>query len=392
MPINWNPFDFLNKKPTEKEMDAIMSKITEQLAFKELALFIGVSYISNAISKCEFKTYEKGKEVQNELYYMLNVSPNPNENSSQFMNKFVEQYYYKGHSLIVPQSDKVYCADDFHLDDTQPLKGYVFDSITFGMQTLRKKYKSNEVFYFKLDNREVKTLIDSLYAQYGEVISQALHSYKRTNSTKYKLLLDNQKAGNGEFNKYFNEVLKKQLESFLESDNGIYPQYKGTSLEEFSSKNPQSTSDIVAMRKEIFEVTAQALKIPLPMMYGNITNMNEIVKVFLSFCIDPLADMISEEITRKNYTYDEWKKGYYVRLDTSCINHVDILEVADKIYNAIGSGIANIDDMRKRLGWNPLDTEFSKQFFVSKNFDKIEDVMNGTTEDSVKGGANNEQT
>ena len=53
------------------------------------------------------------------------------------------------------------------------------------------------------------------------------------------------------------------------------------------------------MRKETFEVVAQALKIPLTMMYGNITNMNEIVKVFLSICIDPLADMISEELTRK---------------------------------------------------------------------------------------------
>ena len=391
MAIKWNPFDFLNKKMTDAEMETVMQKLTEQLAFKEMALFIGISYIANTLSKCEFKTYEEGAEVKNKLYYMLNVSPNPNENSSQFINKFVENYYYKGHSLIVPQGDKIYCADDFHVDTTNPLKDYIFDTISFGMQQLKKKQKSSDVFYFKLDNKEVKTLIDSLYAQYGEVISQALKSYKRTNGTKYKMILENYKAGDEQFNKIFNEVLKKQLQTFVENDNAVYAQFKGTDLQEFSSKNPQTTSDIIAMRKEIFEVTAQALKIPLPMMYGNITNMNEIVKVFLSFCIDPLADMIGEEITRKYYSYDEWKKGYYVKVDTSCINHVDILEVAQSIYNAVGSGVVNIDDMRNRLGWQPLGTEFSSQYFLSKNFVPADDMLNGATLDSnAKGGVNDE--
>ena len=391
MPIIWNPFSFLEKKPTQAEMDAIMQKLTAEIAFKELALFIGISYIANTMSKCEFKTYENGKEAKNKLYYMLNVSPNPNENSSQFINKFVENYYYKGHSLIVPQGDKIYCADDFHVDTTNPLKDYVFDSICFGMQQLKKKQKSSDVFYIKLDNKDVKTLIDSLYAQYGEVIAYALKAYKRTNGTKYKLILENTSSGDVKFQEQFKSVIKDQLKSFIDNDNAVYPQFKGQNLEEFSSKTPLNTSDIIAMRKETFDVTAQALKIPLPMMYGNITNMNEIVKVFLSFCIDPLADMIGEEITRKYYSYDEWKKGNYVKVDTSCINHVDILDVAQSIYNAVGSGVVNIDDMRNRLGWQPLSTEFSTSYFLSKNFVPADDMLNGATIDSnAKGGVNNE--
>lgn len=391
MPITWNPFDFLNKKASKAEMEAIMQKLTAELAFKEIALFVGISYIANTLSKCEFQTFENGEKVENKLYYMLNVSPNPNENSSQFINKFVENYYYKGHSLIVPQGDYIYCADDFHVDTSNPLKDYLFDTISFGMQTLRKRYKSSDVFYFKLDNQDVRSLVDALYKQYGEVMVQALKSYKRSNGTKYKLILENVVAGDQKFKQQYEEVIKDQLKSFVENDNAVYTQFKGQNLEEFSSKNPQSTGDIISMRKEIFEVTAQALKIPLPMMYGNITNMNEIVKVFLSFCIDPLADMIGEEITRKYYSYDEWKKGNYVKVDTSCINHVDILEVAQSIYNAVGSGVVNIDDMRNRLGWQPLGTEFSTSYFLSKNFVPADDMLNGATVDNtVKGGVNNE--
>ena len=365
------------------EISPITQKLLDQLAFKELALYIGISYIANTLSKCEFKTYENGEEVQNKLYYMLNVSPNPNENSSQFINKFIENYYYQGHSLIVPYNDMIYCADSFDIDESNPLKENMFYNATFGCQQLKKKFKASDVFYFKLDNQNVKCLIDSLYMQYGEVISQALATYKRTNGTKYKLLLENYKAGDAQFNQIFNTVLKEQLKTFIENDNAVYPQFKGTDLQEFTSKSSgKDTSDIISMRKETFEVTSQALKIPLPMMLGNITNMNEIVKVYLSFCIDPIADMIGEEMTRKYYSYEGWKKGNYVKVDTSCINHVDILEVADKIYNAIGSGCANIDDMRKRLGWKPLGTDFSKQFFLSKNFVPAEEMLNAT----MKGG------
>lgn len=386
MGIKWNFFDYLGKKIGNAEIDMVTQKSMEQMAFKELALHIGISYIANTLSKCEFKTYEKGKEVQNQLYYMLNVSPNPNENSSQFINKIIENYYWKGHALVVPRGQNIYCADSFHVDTTNPLKGYIFDSVAFGSQQTAKKYKSSGVFYFKLDNKNVKALIDSLYVQYGEIMSQALTSYKKANGDKYKLNLEQYQAGDKKFKEIYDNILKEQLKSFVECDTGVYIQYKGMDLQKMKAENNKDTSDVVSMRKEIFEVVAQALKIPLPMMYGNITNMNEIVKVYLSICIDPLADMISEEITRKNYSYDEWKDGNFVIVDTSCINHVDILEVANGIYNAIGSGAVNIDDVRNRLGWLPLNTDFSKQYFLSKNFVPAEMMLDVASEELLKGG------
>ena len=169
--------------------------------------------------------------------------------------------------------------------------------------------------------------------------------------------------------------MQQQLKTFIENDNAIYPQYKGIDLQEFSSKVPGNTADIIAMRKEIFETTAQAFKIPLSMMYGNITNMNEIVKVYLSFCIDPLADMVSEEFTRKYYSFNEWKAGSYIKVDTSCINHVDILEVAQQVYNLVGAGFS-LDEVRDRLDKNRLNTDFSRMHFLSKNFVPAEDMLN----------------
>ena len=379
----FNLFNFLEKKIDVAEISPVTQKLLEQYAFKELALHIAISYIANTLSKCEFKTFENGVEVRNKLYYMLNISPNPNQNSSQFINKFIEKYYYDGHSLIVPNGDNLYCADNFDIEDSNPLKENTFYNVTFNCYTLKKMHKASEVFYIKLDNKNVKAIVDSLYMQYNEIISIALAAYKRTNGTKYKLLLEQYRAGDAVFEKLFKEVLQGQLKKFIENDNAVYPQYKGIDLQEFSSKTPANTGDIIAMRKEIFETTAQAFKIPLSMMYGNITNMNEIVKVYLSICIDPLADMISEEMTRKYYGYNEWKEGNYIKVDTSCVNHVDILEVAQQVYNLVGAGFS-LDELRSRLDKQLLNTDFSRTHFLSRNFVPAEDMLN--SDETLKGG------
>ena len=385
MARKYNLFNFLEKKVETAEISPVTQQILDQIAFKQLALHIGVSYIANTLSKCEFKTFVDGEEVKDKLYYTLNVSPNPNKNSSQFINQFIEQCFYYGSALVIPQGDSIYCADNFDIDDNNPLKEDIFSNVVFNTYTAKKKYKASDVFFFQLNNDNVKDLVDSLYAQYGEIISQALASYKRTNGTKYKMILEQYKAGDSQFSQIFNSVLKNQLKTFIDNDNAVYPQFKGIDLQEFKSGTaPKDTSDIISMRKEIFEVVAQALKIPLSMMYGNITNMKEIRNSFLSNCIDPLADMISEEITRKYYTFDEWKRGCEVVVDTTCVNHIDLFEIMANVDKGIASGFICVDETRKAAGLREIKTDFSTSYFMTKNYMPAEDMLNNL--DSEKGG------
>lgn len=357
-------------------METVTAEVAKTLYYKELALHIAKSYIANAISKCEFKVFENGEETQNELYYAFNVDPNPNQNSSQFLNLLVNTLYDRNEVLVVPSKGRLYIAESFSIEE-HPLKENLFTGITIEKQTLNKPLKASQVFYFKLDDKSVKSLIDGVYETYGQLFAAAFATYKRSNGQKYKLVLDQTKAGDTKFVEEFNNVIKKQLQAFIENDNAVYPQFKGQELMEFAGKT-QTADDFLKVRKEIFEVVAQSLKIPLPMMYGNITNMQEIVKVFLTFCIDPLADMISEEITRKINTYDTWKNTkLFVRVDTSRINHIDILDVADKADKLIASGILSIDEIRETLDKLPLNTDFSKKHWVTKNYSDVQTEQAG---------------
>lgn len=373
---------------TNLEESVINEKI-ESIYYKELAIQTAINIIANAISKCEIKTYENNKEVQNTNYYILNVSPNLNENSSQLWHKAVEKMIYENEAILVAQHNNIYCADSYCVDENVTY-GNTYRGITIDTFQMNKSFKSNEVIRLKLNNRNVTTLINTLNDQYGDLLGYTIASYKKSNGSKYKLILDQVKASDENFQKTFREVIQKQVQDFVKNDNAVYPQYRGYDLVDMSPTKSDS-SDFRNLRKELFEIVAQAFNIPISLMFGNVTNIDEVVKVFLTFCVDPIAELISEELTRKvYYGYHTWKKGNYIKVDTSTINHIDILDVAEKADKLISSGTCCIDEVRTIIGFDKLNTDFSTQHFVTKNYDTVENRLIGDNV-IVKGGETNEE-
>ena len=380
--------DFLGNVKNEKG-DVVENVIEEQIQeiyYKELAIQTAISLIANAISKCEIKVYEENKEVKNKLYHTLNIEPNINENSSQFWHKAIEKMIYENECIVIEVNEQLYCADSYSVEE-RPILGNLYRSVSVGQINFTKVFKSDEIFRLKLNNSHIKKLIDGLYQQYGELLAYAAKNYKKANGSKYKLILDKVKAGDKNFQETYETIVQKQLKTFMENENAVYPQYVGYDLQDISSKTNKDSSDFRNLRKDIFEIVAQAFQIPVSIMLGNITNMNEIVNVFLTFCIDPIADMMTEETTRKySGTYDNWKKGNYTKVDTSTIKHIDILDVAEKVDKLISSGNCCIDETRKLTGFDPLNTEFSKQHFITKNYDTVENRLKGDMKNNNEGG------
>ena len=384
--------DFLGNIKNEKGdiVDSIIEEKAQEIYYKELAIQTAITLIANAIAKCEIKVYEKNHEVKNKLYHTLNIEPNVNENSSQFWHKVIEKMIYENESIVVDINDSLYCADSYAVDE-YPIKGNIYKGVVIGNLQLNKSFRSDEVLRFQLNNAHIKKLIDGLYEQYGELLSYAAKSYKKSNGTKYKLKLESIKAGDPKFQKVYEELIFKQLKTFVENENSVYLQFNGYDLEDISPKTNRDSSDFRNLRKEMFEIVAQAFQIPVSLMLGNITNIQDIVKIFLKFRIDPIADMITEEITRKSCPgYDYWSKGNYVKVDTSTINHIDILDVAEKADKLIASGTCCIDEVREIIGFDKLNTDFSKQHFITKNYDTVDNRLIGDVKNNNEGGEMNE--
>ena len=373
---------------TNKNKNTIESIFANQestIYYKELAIQTAINLIANGIAKCEIKTFENGEEIKGQNYYELNYQPNKNENSSQLWHKAIEKMIYEGECIIVNINGELFVADSYVVDE-YPIRGNVYSGVVIDTLQLDKKFRYNEVIRLKLSNVDIKRLVDGLSSDYEELLSLAVKRYKASNQQKFVLELDSVKANDTEFNKIFKDTIQKQLKDFMENDKAVYPQFKGYNLRDVSNGNGSKgvdSKDFRDIRRDIFEVTAQAFQIPLDLMFGDVNNIEEVVKVFLTFCISPIADMISEELTRKIYQgYDNWSKGNYVRVDTSSIKHVDVLDMAVSVDKLIASGVCCVDEVREIIGMNPLGTEFSETHFITKNYDTSDNMLLGEpTED-----------
>jgi hypothetical protein len=96
----------------------------------------------------------------------------------------------------------------------------------------------------------------------------------------------------------------------------------------------------------------------------------------LTFCIDPMADLIQAEINRKRYGKKAFLSGTYLRIDTTCIKHIDIFDVATSADKLISDSLYNVDELRQKLGDAPINTWWSKRYVLTKNYEPVYGPVN----------------
>lgn len=234
-------FGFGKDFADEKDMWIKSATITteqEQLASltaRQLAFEICVQRIAKAISKCEFRTYEKKKEKKNSFYYLLNVKPNYNQSSTEFWNEFIHKLYYEDEVLVVQRADKLFIADSFTVDDKIVFGEHVFKDIHIGDITLNSDYKQSRVMHFKLGNEKIKEYLDGTLALQTSLIQTALSSYKRANGFKMKAHIGRMQA-NKDLEDKINDLLNNQVKTFMKADNALLPEYEGLILKSLEKK------------------------------------------------------------------------------------------------------------------------------------------------------------
>lgn len=362
------------KSSAYKNADSIIINIPAELYYKELSLYTVSSLIGNAISRSEILCYEKKQLVKNKDYYRLNVSPNKNETSSVFWHKVINNVIRKGKALVVEANDCLYCADSYCVKDERPITGDTYSNVVVGNFTFNKTFNQRNTYLFQLNNECAVELINGMYEEYSKILQAAAKAFRRHHCSKYKIHIAGAKAGDAEFQKEFNEIIAKQLQDYLGNDDTVYPEFDGYELKKDESiNNSYSSKDFIELKKDLFDSVASVYHIPLSMMTGNITNIKDVAGQFLSFGVDPYGDMISEALN-KGAGIDNYLEGNYYKVETSSLNHRDVFDIATAIAALISSGVYCIDEVREKLDAQPLNTDWSKKHYITKNFDEIQNA------------------
>lgn len=377
--------------PTQKDAEAYYN-LQAELIFRNLAFQTAVNLIANLVSKCEFKTYFNKEEVKKEEYYLWNVEPNRNQNSSEFIHKWISELYENNECLIIESDGQLLVADTFDKKE-YALFDCQFTGVTVGNFTFNKTFLMSDVLYFKLNNRDTRKLINGMYESYGKLLSYGQSSYRKSRGSKGILGINALAEGKTNFKETFDKLMNERFKKFFEADNAVLPLFEGYSYNDIGSKtySSESTRDIKAMVDDIYDFTGRAFGIPPVILKGDLANVGEtVINNCLTFCVDPLCDMLQEEINRKRIGYRGFTKGIYLEIYTKSIKHIDLLSASTAIDKLIASGAFSINDIRKLVGEDEIDEDWANQHYITKNYSSVEDLLNSLgdvlTSNNLEGG------
>ena len=290
--------------------------------------------------------------------------------------------------------DELFVAEEFHQDEYVYYQD-VYSNVSVRGLSINRKFQDEEVLYLKLNDKNVKKVIDGLYSDYSQLIVAAIKGYKKANGFKGILKIDGQMQTDDESVAQLEEMLNVQFKQYIENDNAIMPLSDGMELKESDSNKGvlKDTRDIKKLIDDIIEIVCMAINVPVGLVKGDVAGVADQTDNFLMLRINPLAKIITTELNRKMYTKSQYLSKTYVKMDTQKIRLVDLGKIATAADLLFRIGVHNMDDNRELVGKERLNTEESTQYYVTKNYNSVvsqNETLKGGDEDGKHGTKNNE--
>lgn len=371
-------WDFIkpkNGKTESIEVDCreFLEDKAQELKIRKLCFDVCVNMIANAIGRCEFRTFRGNKEIHESEYYLWNIEPNVNQNSSMFLHKLIHRLCIDNEALVIDTrrrdgKEALVVADSFTEPKIFPSKQNEYRDVTVGEVSYDKTFRENDVLHFKLNHAGIKSVIDGIHSSYSALISAAVSAYGWDHGQHWKVHVNQIASGENGWEEKFRSLLEKQFKPFINSKGAILPEFDGYLYEDVGSRNAKSdTRDIKALIEDVFDFTARGFLIPIVLVNGKVEATADANKRFLTNCIDPICDQLQEEINRKRYGYDRWADGDFIRVDSSSIIHFDLFENAANVEKLVGSGAYTINDVRHAANQSTINEPWANQHYMTLN-------------------------
>jgi HK97 family phage portal protein len=382
--IDW--FSAIFRGKDYVSLDTEFAELVVKAHYKRLAIDTCTDLIANALTRCDFITFENGKEKRGEVHYLLNVAPNQNQNATEFFHSLVTHLINENECLVVQQDGELLIADSFDRK-TYAVKPNVYKNITVGDFKFDKTFYEEDVFYFKLNDRNIMKVIDSLYEDYGKLLASGINYYKRKNNKRYLIKGDFLKSQTDEEQKAVNAMFENQLSDWFNPDKEgaafqISKEYVMDDMSDGqkSTGNVGTSRDIRELVNDVIDFVAMGLHVPGGIIKGDVADIEKQVDSFLMFGILPITKLVGTEFNRKLYKKENYLNRTYLKIDTSRIKVVDLVQLANAVDKLFAVGGLCIDDILELIGKEPLNTKWSKKRYVTKNYQDAENLEGGETE------------
>lgn len=348
--------------------------------YRQLAFWACVQIIANAVSKVRWRTFIDGKEVEGLDYYRLNIRPNLNQNSSEFYRKLIAKLFAENEVLVISDptpngynKNYLMVADTFTKTE-RAVADTLFTDVTVNDFTFKDEFKQSDVFYMKLNNDNVKRLLDLASADYAELLALSQRSFKTLRGRKGILHVKTLRGGSIAEQQAEIDMYNNNLRRMFEAENGFTVLEEGKSFTDLSSSSQkaETTRDIQAIIDDMYKLYARAFGIPDVILKGDIAGLSDAVDYLVKFGVEPVVDMMRTEFTSKLYDYKHFLGGSQVRADVSRIQQMSLKDLGSSAMNLISSGLYSVNEMREKADEPKINEDWADRHWMTLNYETAE--------------------
>ena len=359
-------FDFLfqNKNEDMQSYMDIISVEVKKLQLSKLAIQKAVGMIAHAIAKSEFVVQREGGRAKDHIYWLLNIRPNSNETATDFWIDAIQRFLTEGECLICYVADKLYIGDAYTADSAV-IMPRIYKNITIisNGETFRldKNFRSDEIIHLRAQNKKI---VDYL----KNVLAQDFSRNLRSRLVRCKVPVIRTKDESGKEKTLTIDEYKKSIKKLLESDDiEVLLNQNGMSVSQMKIDTGITSEDLVKMATEIFTECAMAFDIPKAVFLGEITEKADSTNEFITYGAGWVKEILEDSLNAKLVGEKDYLKGEKIWIDMSKFKHRDIIESAANLDKLRSIGF-NFDEIRTAVGWEELNTDFSQERVITKNY------------------------
>ncbi|SFH68688.1 phage portal protein [Pisciglobus halotolerans] len=404
--INWL---FPNRTKNSNKMITVTNEWGASIQFKRYAIYLCINKLANALSLCDFQTYEKGKNIKGENWWKLNFEPNPNQNAVDFWYKALEKMIFDSNGALIYQSQEGYLvvADDYEVGEFA-FKDNVYTRIELpGGLKLQSSYLESDVIRLKLNNSKVKDIVDSIYDDFGKLIAGSIRNYNRGNSIKLIVKIGamfeqlknkvDEETGETEYDTAIDDIFQNRLKGVFSDGDSATPLEDGLEIDSIgTAKNTKSgastTRDISAMFDDILNIVADAFGIPRGFVKGDVADAEAITENFINFGLRPLTKEIETEFNRKMYGKNEVIQNTKMKIMTDKVMIYDPVKFANSAEAFMRIGVYSPNKVLEKLDEETIDEAWADNHYVTKNYEVVDNLKGGENDNEQTGRTNETKT
>jgi HK97 family phage portal protein len=360
----------------------LIEDTSTKIYMKKLAIQTCMNMIGRTISQSEFYVKKNKEIVKDEMYYRLNVRPNQNMSASHFWQTVVHKLIYDNECLII-QSD----TQDLLIADSFTRVEYAlfedkFKDVTVKDYTFNRTFKMSDVIYLEYSNEKLSTLLNGLYSDYGELFSRIIGFQKRKNQIRATVDVEGATGKDKKTSEKLQNFINRVYKAIMEKPVALVPQQKGFVYKENQvNTSTQSVDEVNKVVDGFLEQVAKALGIPVSLLRGDMADVEKSTRNYMTFCIDPFLKKIKDELNAKVVD----KKSYLAgeKIEAKRVTYSNMFDVASAVDKLRAAGVANGNELREELGMERVDDPLMDEYYITKNYQSIEEALKGGEKDEA---------